>query len=190
MPSPLISSRKNSVSYDKKEEANWRLQNYYRTKLAEDVREIDNGYLSRVHLTWKESRLGLRERIEIFKDAAQEIFDQKSLAREPYDRSSFKQYQSMLGIVRQEPERIEAEDVKSKVQIEDVVGRYGQLRKSGGNFTIRCLFHDDKNPSAVVYVKSQTYHCFVCSEHHDVISFIQKIEKMTFLESLNYLNNL
>lgn len=50
-----------------------------------------------------------------------------------------------------------------------------------------CLFHDDKNPS--LYIKEGNsgdsfYKCFACGESGDIISFIRKVENMTFFNAL------
>lgn len=80
--------------------------------------------------------------------------------------------------------------LKSSVAIEDLAGRYIDLRKSGQTFIGRCPFHDDHHPSFVVYPKTQTFHCFGCGTHGDVLSFLMKVEHLTFPEALKVLREL
>lgn len=80
--------------------------------------------------------------------------------------------------------------LKSSVAIEDLVGRYIDLRKSGQTFMGRCPFHDDNNPSFVIYPKTQTFHCFGCWAHGDVISFLMKVEHLSFPEALKALREI
>lgn len=75
-------------------------------------------------------------------------------------------------------------DVKSKLDIVDVIGAYINLQKAGINHKGICPFHQDNHPSMMVSKTRQTYHCFVCSEHGDVLDFLQKYNQITFTEAL------
>lgn len=75
-------------------------------------------------------------------------------------------------------------DVKSKLDIVDVIGAYINLQKAGINHKGICPFHQDSHPSMMVSKTRQTYHCFVCGEHGDVLDFLQKYNQMTFTEAL------
>lgn len=74
--------------------------------------------------------------------------------------------------------------VKDALDIVDVVGEYTTLRKAGVNYKGICPFHNDHTPSMVVSKARQTYHCFVCGEHGDVIEFVKKQENLTFIEAV------
>lgn len=78
----------------------------------------------------------------------------------------------------------EIENLKSSARIEDVAGRYTKLVRKGKNYTALCPFHDDHHPSLVVDVAKQTFHCFACGEHGDVIGFVQKAEHCGFTEAV------
>ena len=52
------------------------------------------------------------------------------------------------------------DDVRTSVDIADVVGRYVQLRKAGKNLFGVCPFHDEKTPSFSVSESKQIFHCF------------------------------
>ena len=74
--------------------------------------------------------------------------------------------------------------VKKALDIVDVIGEYITLKKSGVNYKGICPFHNDHNPSMVVSKSKQTYHCFVCGVHGDVIEFVRKQENLSFMEAL------
>ena len=87
--------------------------------------------------------------------------------------------------------RIRAEDiatVKERTSIEDVVRDHVTLRPAGvGSLKGLCPFHDEKTPSFTVRPTVGSYHCFGCGEGGDVISFVQKVEHLTFTESVERL---
>ncbi len=80
--------------------------------------------------------------------------------------------------------------LKSLVAIEDLVGRYVQLRRKGKNFVGRCPFHDDQHPSLVVYPATRSFYCFACRAAGDVFSFLMKVEHLSFPEALKVLREL
>src|SRR5947208_1970913 len=84
----------------------------------------------------------------------------------------------------------EVDRLKSSVAIEDLIARYVELYTSGQTYRARCPFHDDRNPSFVVYPQTQTFYCFGCREHGDVLSFLMRQERLTFPEALNALREL
>lgn len=77
--------------------------------------------------------------------------------------------------------------LKSRVALEDVARQYLALRQSGRNYTARCPFHDDRHPSFVVFPETQSFYCFSCSAHGDVLSFLMRIEGLDFGEALRVL---
>jgi DNA primase len=87
--------------------------------------------------------------------------------------------------------RIKAEDitvVKERTSIEDVVRDHVTLRSGGaGSLKGLCPFHDEKTPSFTVRPAVGAYHCFGCGEGGDVISFVQKVEHLTFTEAVERL---
>lgn len=50
-----------------------------------------------------------------------------------------------------------------------------------------CPLHSEKTPSFRIDLERQTFYCFGCHEHGDVIHFIQKYKGLSFKEALNYL---
>jgi len=55
------------------------------------------------------------------------------------------------------------------------------------NNMARCPFHDDRTPSLKVFPDSQTFHCFGCGKHGDVISFIREYKSLSFKGAISYL---
>jgi DNA primase len=80
--------------------------------------------------------------------------------------------------------------LKSSIAIEDLIARYVELSTSGQNYRARCPFHDDRNPSFVVYPETQTFYCFGSRAHGDVLSFLMRKERLTFPEALTVLREL
>jgi DNA primase len=87
--------------------------------------------------------------------------------------------------------RISDEDialVRERSPIADVVGEHIQLRNAGGgNLKGLCPFHDEKSPSFNVTPARGYYYCFGCAEGGDVITFVRKIENLTFAEAVERL---
>ncbi|WP_327314893.1 DNA primase [Streptomyces sp. NBC_01235] len=82
--------------------------------------------------------------------------------------------------------RINDEDVKAvrdAVPIDAVVSEYLQLRNAGGgNLKGLCPFHDEKSPSFQVSPSKGLFHCFGCQEGGDTITFVMKVDHLTFSE--------
>ncbi|BBZ59847.1 DNA primase [Mycolicibacterium monacense] len=78
--------------------------------------------------------------------------------------------------------------IRERVRIEDVVGDYVQLRRAGADsLKGLCPFHDEKSPSFHVRPNHGHFHCFGCGEGGDVYAFVQKIEHVSFVESVELL---
>jgi len=79
------------------------------------------------------------------------------------------------------------ENLKTRLDIVDVVGSYLELKKNGANWKCVCPFHDDSNPSLVVSPSKQIYHCFSCGAGGDSIKFVMEYEKLTYPETIEKL---
>ncbi len=82
------------------------------------------------------------------------------------------------------------EELKRKLNIVDVIGRYCALKKKGNvNYWACCPLpgHTEKTPSFSVNESGQYYHCFGCQKGGDVIKFIQEVESLSFYEAIKFL---
>ncbi|WP_406317556.1 DNA primase [Streptosporangium sp. NBC_01639] len=89
--------------------------------------------------------------------------------------------------------RISDEDialVRERSPIADIVGEHIQLRNAGGgNLKGLCPFHDEKSPSFNVTPTRGYWYCFGCAEGGDVITFVRRLEHLSFGEAVERLAN-
>ncbi|MEK7101309.1 MAG: DNA primase, partial [Patescibacteria group bacterium] len=78
-------------------------------------------------------------------------------------------------------------EIKSKVDIVELIQEYVPLSRAGRNFKGLCPFHGEKTPSFIVNPELQIWKCFGCSKGGDAYSFLQQIEGMEFGEALSNL---
>ena len=79
------------------------------------------------------------------------------------------------------------EEIKTKLNIVDVVSEYVQLKRVGANYKARCPFHQERTPSFHVNTARQIWHCFGCGLGGDVIEFVKQIESLDFPQALKLL---
>lgn len=90
----------------------------------------------------------------------------------------------MAGRIRED----DVSHIRHSSRIDDVVGDYVQLKNAGGGQKKGlCPFHDEKSPSFHVTPSKGFYHCFGCQSGGDVISFVMKIEHLSFTEAVERL---
>ena len=78
--------------------------------------------------------------------------------------------------------------VRERSPIDEVVGEYLQLRNAGGgSLKGLCPFHDEKTPSFNVTPARGLWYCFSCADGGDVIKFVEKIDNLSFPESVERL---
>ncbi|MFJ7286897.1 DNA primase [Curtobacterium sp. NPDC098951] len=81
--------------------------------------------------------------------------------------------------------RNDIDEVRSRVNIADVVGDYVTLKSAGvGSLKGLCPFHDERSPSFHVRPQVGRYHCFGCGEDGDVFDFVIKQDHTTFQEAV------
>ena len=79
------------------------------------------------------------------------------------------------------------DEVKTKVDIVELISGYLPLKKAGRNFAGLCPFHSEKTPSFMISPERQVFKCFGCGEAGDVFTFLEKIEGWDFREALEEL---
>ncbi|MGD0900561.1 MAG: CHC2 zinc finger domain-containing protein [Thermoguttaceae bacterium] len=79
------------------------------------------------------------------------------------------------------------EQVRTAIDIVDLVGGYVQLRRQGRGYAALCPWHDDSRPSLQVNPERQSWKCWVCDIGGDVFSFVMKMEGVEFREALSML---
>ena len=79
------------------------------------------------------------------------------------------------------------DEIRSKNDIVDIISQYVVLKRSGRNFFGLCPFHKEKSPSFSVSPDKQIFHCFGCGVGGNVFHFVEKIENLGFIESLEML---
>lgn len=90
----------------------------------------------------------------------------------------------MAGRIRQ----ADVEELKQRVNIADVIGDYVSLKSAGvGSMKGLCPFHDERSPSFHVRPTVGYFHCFGCGESGDVYTFVQKMDHLSFTESIERL---
>ncbi|WP_099974812.1 DNA primase [Lactobacillus terrae] len=82
------------------------------------------------------------------------------------------------------------DEVTSKTDIVDVIGRYVQLKKAGKNLFGLCPFHEEKTASFSVAEDKQIFHCFSCGRGGNVFKFIMEMENKSFPEAVIEVANL
>ena len=79
------------------------------------------------------------------------------------------------------------EQVRAGNPIVDVVGSYVPLTRKQNNYWACCPFHEEKTPSFSVSPDKEFFYCFGCHAGGDVFQFVQKIENISFPESVEKL---
>ncbi len=76
------------------------------------------------------------------------------------------------------------QQVKQYNDIVGIIGNYVDLKRRGRNYIGLCPFHSERTPSFTVSPDKGIFHCFGCHESGDLISFITKIDNLTFIEAI------
>ena len=81
------------------------------------------------------------------------------------------------------------DEVKSRLDIVEIISSYVTLDRSGQRYKAPCPFHQEKTPSFMVYPDRQSWHCYgACASGGDVFSFVMRAENLDFAETLKRLS--
>ena len=79
------------------------------------------------------------------------------------------------------------DEIKSKLNIVDVISEYVQLKPAGKDFKGLCPFHHEKTPSFFVSPDKEVWHCFGCGAGGSIFDFVMQIDGVDFPEALRIL---
>lgn len=80
------------------------------------------------------------------------------------------------------------DDVKSRLDIVELISSYVNLQRSGSSLKANCPFHQERTPSFFVFPDRQSWRCFgACAEGGDALSFVMKAERIEFRDALQRL---
>ena len=79
------------------------------------------------------------------------------------------------------------EEIVSRTDIEQLVGSYVSLKRTGSNLSGLCPFHSEKTPSFTVTPAKNMFYCFGCGAGGNAITFVQKAENLDFFQAVEFL---
>ena len=79
------------------------------------------------------------------------------------------------------------EEIKSRLDIVDLISEHVDLKRAGQNYKGLCPFNSEKTPSFTVSQSKQMFHCFGCHKGGDIFAFVMNYENMAFQEAILYL---
>ena len=79
------------------------------------------------------------------------------------------------------------DEIRTAVDVVDLVSRFVNLRKAGQNWKGLCPFHMEKTPSFMVNPKKGIFHCFGCGVGGDAFGFLMRQDKLSFPEAVRAL---
>ena len=79
------------------------------------------------------------------------------------------------------------DDLLSRIDIVEVIGKNVELKKLGSNYKGLCPFHSENTPSFNVSQQKQFYHCFGCGASGDAIKFLRENEGLSFMDAIEKL---
>lgn len=91
----------------------------------------------------------------------------------------------MAGLIADET----IERIRERVDIVELISSYLPLKRAGGNYQGLCPFHGEKTPSFNVNPARQIFHCFGCGVGGNSVSFVMKMEGLSFPEAVRRLGS-
>lgn len=138
----------------------------------------------------------LREEIADSEYRRDYYFDSHDIKNELFEREYQETCRKALAIARSRQPKptapgrkfIHVDELKARLDIVEVAGRYTKLLKVGRNFSGLCPLHSEKQPSFHVYPDRQNWHCFgACSTGGDAIKLVMKCENVDFKTAIGIL---
>ncbi len=83
--------------------------------------------------------------------------------------------------------RTNVEEIKARIPIEELIGSYVKVEKSGKSYKARCPFHNEKTASFFISPDRGGYYCFGCGAKGDIFSFVEQFEGLDFKGALKIL---
>ena len=77
--------------------------------------------------------------------------------------------------------------LREKIDLQELLGSYLEMKRSGATYKACCPFHEEKTPSFIVRQGDSHYHCFGCGAHGDAIAFLMGHLKLSFQEAVEQL---
>lgn len=81
----------------------------------------------------------------------------------------------------------EVNELKTSVNIADLISQYVALSRNGKNYLGLCPFHSEKTPSFNVNAEKGFYHCFGCGKSGDAIEFLKEYKQIGFVDAVKEL---
>lgn len=81
------------------------------------------------------------------------------------------------------------DEIYQAARVEEVIGEFVQLKKSGSNFKGKSPFVDERTPSFMVSPAKQIWKCFSSSKGGNVVAFLMEVEHLSYVEALKWLAN-
>ena len=81
-------------------------------------------------------------------------------------------------------DKVMIEEIRSSINIVDVISQHVHLSKAGTNYLGLCPFHGEKTPSFNVNAQKQFYHCFGCGKSGDIFKFLEDYKQIPFREAV------
>ncbi len=78
-------------------------------------------------------------------------------------------------------------EVAARNNLVDIASLYVQLRRNGADYVARCPFHNEKTPSFHINEDKQLFYCFGCGAGGNIFDFVQRIENLDFVDSVEFL---
>ena len=79
------------------------------------------------------------------------------------------------------------EEIIYRTDIEQLVGSYVSLKRTGSNLSGLCPFHSEKTPSFTVTPAKKMFYCFGCGAGGNAITFVRKAENLDFVQAVEFL---